>query len=458
MSEQNTQTQSAGLAPETLPARARQAVEMARAAGADDAWATAVEKRGVSLQFRDGKPETVSEATTRALEIKRYVGGRYGVYSTTDLREPRLRDFIREAVPLTRQLQADPDRHITPPTLLSTADRGDALQLQDPAIARLDSAQRLAWCREIDALVHAEPRLISATSSAEDSQVQIASASSNGFGSSYAKTTVTLGVNLSRRDAGTDAQQSERRAEGGDGAGCLLLGDLPSAQRIADGALARARARLGSRQGPTIKTTMVVESRAAITLIRDLLAPATAANIQQGQSFWPALIDTPAFSDTLTIVDDPLRPRGLASRPYDREGIAARRLVLVEQGRPKAVYADTYYGAKARLPITTGEPSNQIVQPGTRGLAELVRAVGDGILVTGWAGGNADPTTGAFSQGLNGHIIRGGEIAEPVVGMIVTGSLPGLFASLVEVGNDPFPYASLLTPSLVFENVQFSGA
>lgn len=201
----------------------------------------------------------------------------------------------------------------------------------------------------------------------------------------------------------------------------------------------------------------VVESRAAITLIRDLLAPATAANIQQGQSFWPALIEIPAFSDKLTIVDDPLRPRGLASRPYDREGIAARRLVLVEQGRPQAVYADTYYGAKARLPITTGEPSNQIVQPGTRGLAELVRAVGDGILVTDWAGGNADPTTGAFSQGLNGHLIRGGEIAEPVVGMIVTGSLPGLFASLVEVGNDVFPYASLLTPSLVFENVQFSG-
>jgi PmbA protein len=79
-------------------------------------------------------------------------------------------------------------------------------------------------------------------------------------------------------------------------------------------------------------------------------------------------------------------------------------------------------------------------------------------LVTDWAGGNADPTTGAFSQGLKGHIICDGEIAEPVVGMIVTGSLPGLFASLVEVGNDPFPYASLLTPSLVFENVQFSGA
>jgi len=104
-------------------------------------------------------------------------------------------------------------------------------------------------------------------------------------------------VNLSLRDQGTGAQQSERRAEGGDGAGCLYLGDLPSAKAIAEGALARARARLGGRQGPTIKTTMLVESRAAITLLQYLLAPATAANIQQGRSFWPALIDTLAFSE-----------------------------------------------------------------------------------------------------------------------------------------------------------------
>lgn len=262
---------------------------------------------------------------------------------------------------------------------------------------------------------------------------------------------------LSLRDTG-QAGDSERRAEGHDVAICLRLDDLPSAADLAGQALARARARLGSRQGPTTQGTMVVEARAAMPLLQYLLAPATAASIQQGQSFWPMLMDTPAFSPKLSILDDPLRIRGLASRPYDKEGIAARPLTLIEQGRPKAVYADTYYGGKAGLPITTGESSNQIVQPGERGLAELIRAAGDGVLVTDWAGGNADPTTGEFSQGLTGHIIRGGEIAEPVVGMIVTGSLPKLFASLVEVGNDPYPYAALLTPTLVFENVQFSGA
>jgi len=345
MSEQNSRNQSGETASETLLERARQAVELARAAGAADAWATASEQRHTSLAFRDGKPETVSESTTRGLEIKLYVDGRYGVYSTTDLREPRLRDFIREAVPLTRQLQADPDRRITPPSLFPSA-TGSDLQLMDGAAGRLESAQRLDWCRAMDAVAHAEPRLISANSRVEDGQMLTAGASSNGFSAAYGSTTVGLVSILSLRDSGTGAQASERRAEDMDYAVCLHLADLPDARRVAEGALVRARARLGSRQGPTIKTTLVVESRAANSLIKDLLAPATAASIQQGQSFWPALMGSPAFSDKLSLLDDPLRPRGLGSRPYDREGIAARPLMLIERGVPKAVYADTYYGAR----------------------------------------------------------------------------------------------------------------
>ena len=432
-------------------------MELARAAGADDAWATAVERRTVGYRYRDGKPETVTDATTRALTLRLYVGGRYGVFSSTDLREPQLRAFIRETVPLTRQLQADPHRRITPPALFPSADPPD-LELVDERIGALDGAQRLAWCRELEALVRTEPRLISATSNVIDTWERTAAASSNGFSRAYGKTAVSLSLNLSLRDSGTGKDPGERRAEDGDGAVCLHLADLPSPKVIAEQALARTRARLGSRQGPTTKGTLLVEARAASRLVGDLLAPATAAAIQQGQSFWPGLMEKPAFSERLTIIDDPLRPRALETRPYDGEGIAAARLTLIERGVPKAVYADTYYGGKAGLPVTTGEPSNRIVAPGTRPLAELVRLVGNGILVTDWAGGNADPTTGEFSQGLNGHVIRNGEIAEPVFGMIVTGSLPRLFASLTELGNDPYPYDSLLTPSLVFENVQFSGA
>lgn len=143
MSEPNTTRPVTDAESAMLLGRAQQAVEMARAAGADDVWATTTQERTVDYQFRDGKPETVSDATKRALELKLYVDGRYAVYSTTDLREPRLRDFIREAVPLTRHLQADPQRRITPPELFPTG-AGPDLQLVDPRIGELDREQRLA--------------------------------------------------------------------------------------------------------------------------------------------------------------------------------------------------------------------------------------------------------------------------------------------------------------------------
>jgi len=88
----------------------------------------------------------------------------------------------------------------------------------------------------------------------------------------------------------------------------------------------------------------------------------------------------------------------------------------------------------------------------------LLSAVGNGVYVTSWLGGNADSTTGDFSLGLRGHMVENGQIGRPVGEMNVTGNLKDLFGKLEMVGNDPYPYSSTLAPSLVFVDVDFSGA
>ena len=107
---------------------------------------------------------------------------------------------------------------------------------------------------------------------------------------------------------------------------------------------------------------------------------------------------------------------------------------------------------------TTGSPSNRVVRPGKHSLADLLSEVGEGVYVTSWLGGNADGTTGDFSLGLRGHMIENGEIGRPVGEMNVTGNLRDLFSRLERVGNDPYPYSTTLAPSLVFSDVDFSGA
>ncbi len=131
---------------------------------------------------------------------------------------------------------------------------------------------------------------------------------------------------------------------------------------------------------------------------------------------------------------------------------------IVENGVVRNIYVDTYYGRKADMAPTTGQPSNRVVVPGTQSLQELLADAGDGVYVTSWLGGNADGTTGDFSLGLRGHMIENGKIGRPVGEMNVTGNLKHLFARLDGIGNDPYPYSTTLAPSLVFSDVDFSGA
>jgi PmbA protein len=433
-----------------LQNRAAQAVEMAKGAGADEAWATATQGRDVEFNFRDGSLEKVKDTTSRSLNIQVYADGRYSSHQTTDLNPERLGGFVAEAVAITKALEPDEFRRITPAALFANRP-GDDLDLVDETVAALTREQRLEWCQVLDRIATDHDKVISATAGVYDGSFELASISSNGFSGTRASTYCWYGTNVTLRD------QGERRASDGYYAGGAHVGDLPPASDVAQVALDRALSRLGSEKGPTAKTTMVVDARAAGQLLGRLLAAASARSVQQGQSFWTDLVGKQAFSDKLTIVDDPLIPRGLGSRHFDDEGISAKTIPIVENGEVRNLYVDTYHGRKTGMQPTTGSASNRVVDPGEQSLGELLAAVGEGVYVTSWLGGNADNTTGDYSLGLRGHMIENGKLGRPVGEMNVTGNLKDLFARLEMVGNDVYPYSATLSPSLVFGGVDFSG-
>ncbi|MDJ0751652.1 MAG: TldD/PmbA family protein [Woeseiaceae bacterium] len=434
-----------------LKKRAVHAIELARKAGADDAFASATQSRDVEFEYRDGALEKVKDTTSRSLSMQIFANGRYSSHQTTDLKADRLEGFISEAVAITRALEPDEFRKITPEELFANQPDDD-LDLVDATVETLDRDQRLAWCEALDSASHGHERVISATAGVYDGTNQSASASSNGFAGAQQSTYCWFGSSVTLRDTG------DRRAEDWFYAGGAHVADLPDPTGVGKKALQRTLSRLESEKGPTQKSTMVVDARASASLIGRLMRPANARSVQQGRSFWAALIGEQAFSDKLTIIDDPLIKRGLASRHYDREGISAKALPIVENGVVKNIYVDTYYGRKADMAPTTGSASNRVIVPGEQSLEQLLADAGSGVYVTSWLGGNADATTGDFSLGLRGHIIENGQIGRPVGEMNVTGNLKDLFAQLEMVGNDPYPYSSTLAPSLVFVDVDFSGA
>ncbi|MDA0680241.1 MAG: TldD/PmbA family protein [Proteobacteria bacterium] len=433
-----------------LQASAATAIETLKAAGAEDAWASVLQSRNVDFNYRDGALEKVQDTTARMLAVQVYANGRYSTHQTTDLNPDRLANFLKEAVAITNALEPDPQRNITPPELF--ANRPDiALDLSDEVIQRLDREQRMEWCVLLDQEARKHERVISATSRVSSGTQTRVEASSNGFSGAEESTYCVLGANITLKDRG------DRRASDGFSAVARHVGDVPDAISIAKKALEYAVARLDSQKGPTMKSTMVVDSRVAASLIGRLMGPANARSVQQGRSFWADLLGKQAFSHGLTIIDDPLVIRGLASRQYDSEGISAKALPIVEEGVIRNIYVDTYYGRKADMPPTTGSPSNRRVGTGNKSLDELIGDAGDGVYVTSWLGGNADGTTGDFSLGLSGHLIENGRVGRPVGEMNVTGNLRDLFSRLEATGNDPFPYSGTLAPSMVFSGVDFSG-
>ncbi len=435
---------------EELLKQAEQAVDLAIEAGADDVVARVGRGRSLEFQWRDGRIEKVQENTSRSLGVALYVDGRYSRHGTNDLEPARLRAFLADAVELTKRLEVDPFRRITDPALY--AGRADVdLDLVDDSLVGLTRERRLEWCREINALASAHDDVISATSGVADYHGISARVSSNGFSGVSEATSVGYGAEVTVSDGET------KRPEAHYWVGGSHLEGLPEPSSTGDEVLCRALARRGAQKVPSTRTTMVVDREAGGSLLRRVFGALSAGAIQQKRSFLADRLEQQIATDVLTLTDEPLIPRLLGSRLWDGEGIAARSRPVIEDGVLKTFFIDTYYGRKLGWEPTTGSTSNTVFRHGDKGRDGLLAEVGEGIYVNSWLGGNADLTTGDFSFGLRGHVIRDGALAEPISEMNVTGNYALLLNRLAVVGDDPVPWASFRTPTLVFEGIDFSG-
>jgi PmbA protein len=230
--------------------RASAAVELAKAAGADDVWASVGATRETECTTRNGELEQMRESNSRGLSLRLWVDGRYSSHDTNDLREASLRAFVRDAVALTRALEPDPQRKLPDPALFARGG-ADALDLVDPSLAKIDTGARLEHCRAIDARCVGKPGVISASATFLDGRGEYVSASSNGFLDGYATTFVAA-------SAAVTVQDGDERPEGSMGADARHVSDLPDAAWIGDAALAQARGRIGARPGKSVTTSMVV--------------------------------------------------------------------------------------------------------------------------------------------------------------------------------------------------------
>ncbi len=423
----------------------------ARKSGADEAAVSLSNRREVEIEVRDRKPDQVKESVQNSLSLDIYAEKKYSGHSTNDLGKDSLKRFIDEAVRTTRYLTPDPFRSLPDPGLYPVRMDRD-LKKTDPAYDQVDSQMRIALARAAeDAAMAQSDRIISVTASYSDMYSTGIKVHSNGFQGESVSTQFWVGAEVTVDD------RQGGRPEDGFYAGTRFMADLPEPESVGRQAADRALRKIGQDKIESGRYMMLVENRAVSRLIGVLGSAMSARALQQKRSFLDGKLGQRIGSEHLTLIDDPFIEKGLGSRFYDGEGLAQNRRILVEKGVLNSYLIDHYYGQKLGMTPNSGSTSNLLMDCGDQSPEEMIKTIPKGLLITGFIGGNSNSTTGDFSFGIVGLFIENGQVMRPVNEMNVSGNAVDFWNRLTAVGNDPYPYSSLRMPTLMFEDVHFSG-
>ncbi|MBU0982965.1 MAG: TldD/PmbA family protein, partial [candidate division Zixibacteria bacterium] len=368
-----------------------------------------------------------------------------------DLRRDSLGSFIKKAVAMTRYLTEDEFRKLPDPKHYQGIQEVD-LKLVDDGYDDITAEQRVKTAEDLQKMTAGlSDKIISTTAGFYDDESESVKVHSNGFEGVRSSTSFSVGVEVTVDD-GNGGRPSDW-----DYATTRYLRDLPDPASQARAAVDRALAKVGQTKIESGTMDMLVVNRAAANPIFAMLGPMNGRSLQQKRSYLDGKLGEKITSEHLTLIDDPFVERGLGSSLYDGEGMARHKRTLIDKGVLSEYLIDCYYARKLGVEPTGGSTSNLTLAYGDKSLEQMIAQVGRGILVTSFIGGNTNGTTGDYSWGLIGMLIEDGKIVKPVNEMNISGSLEGLWANLVEVGNDVYEYSSLRRPSLHFKDVQFAG-
>lgn len=415
----------------------------------------------LSASVRDGALEQLGEARSLGLSLRLVCAGRVAAITTNDLRPANLEAFLAEAVALAQL--ADEDPHAEPPPRRAQARRWLELDLFDATIRRLgaDRATRLATLAEAAALA-VDPRITASGGAACSRTVTHALlATSTGFRGPSAGTRVALRAHVIASDA------AGRRRSGHYWSGGRHLASLEPPEIVGREAAHRALRSLGAAPIATGVYPVVFAPEAAAGIVGSVANCLLGDAVARGRSYLGSRLGTRVASPQVTLVDDPLRARGPASRGFDGEGLATRRRVLVRRGELLGFLLDTASARRLDLAPTASagggggivhpSTSNFYMQAGRRGPRSLLAGIHRGLYVRATLGLGFDPASGHFSRGAEGVLIEDGQLTRPVSEVTISRDLDALLHGIDAVADDLELRVAIASPSFRVEAMTVAG-
>ena len=436
---------------------AERLVSAARRAGADQADALAVRSASLSVEVRDGAVEELQRSEGDDLGLRVIVGRKQAVVSTNDLKGDGFDALAERAVAMARAAPEDRFTGLADPAQLARA--MPALDLLDPDMPAVGVLETRA--REAEAAGLAVAGVTKSDGASASAGVAgVVLVTSHGFhGATIAS---RHGISMSAiAGEGTGMERDY------DYSSTLHAADLDSAEAIGRRAGERAVNRLNPRKVATRRVPVVFDARISGSLVGHLASAVNGSAIARQTSFLRERLGERIFASGIEIIDDPLRPRGLRSRPFDAEGIAGRRLKLVEDGVLKTWLLDcatareldlTTTGHAQRGVSSTPAPgaSNLHLAPGDKTPKQLIDDIEDGFYVTDMIGMGVNLVTGDYSRGASGFWIENGACTYPVSEVTIAGHLLEMFESLAPANDLAFRYGTN-APTVRVEGLTVAG-
>jgi len=440
----------------TLTALAERLVAAARRAGADAA--DAIAERGVSqsVEIRDGTVEASERSEGDNLGLRAFVGRRQAVVSTNDL-AGNLDALAERAVAMARVAPEDKFAGLAEPDMLAKSIPDlDLLDPELPSVTQLEATARAAEAAGL--AVKGVSKSGGASASAGIGGMVLVT--STGFTGAYLGS--RHGVSMQAiAGEGTGMEQDY------DFSSAIHASDLLPPEEIGRSAGQRAVRRINPRKVPTKRVPVVFDPRIAGSLVGHLASAINGSAVARKTSFLKDRLGERLFAPGISIIDDPLRRRGLRSHPFDAEGVAPERRALVADGTLTTWILDSATarelgrkttGHAQRGVSSTPSPgaSNLHLEPGRASPAELIADISAGFYVTDLIGMGANMVTGDYSRGASGFWIERGELTYPVSEVTIAGHLTEMFRTLMPANDLVFRYGTN-APTVRVEGLTVAG-
>ncbi|MEM1380184.1 MAG: TldD/PmbA family protein [Pseudomonadota bacterium] len=441
--------------PETL---LQSLIDKAKAQGADAADALLYKSLSASVSVRLGETEEVERSENQDLGLRVFIGDRQATVSSTNFSADAINTLVERAVKMAALAPSDPYAGLAPKDRLAQGPFAD-LDLSDGVEPTTEELTERALACE------AAARSVGGVTNSSGAGASVSGgesffATSDGFYGRKSGGSHSLGVSVLAGE-GTAMERDY------DSDSAVHLTDLRAAESVGREAGERTVRRLNPRKMKSQQAPVIFEQRLAATLLGPLASAANGGAIARKTSFLLEKRGEQLFSKSVIVRDDPLRPRGFGSKPFDGEGVVCTAFDLIDHGVLTQWYLNSAQAKQLGLETNgrakrgtggapSSGPSNLDLLPGEKSPEELYKEAGNGLLVSDMFGPQINGNTGDFSVGCAGYAIENGEIAYPVSEITIAGNLLDMWAHLVP-GSDLIRRGSVNAPTLLIETMTIAG-